>query len=143
MRSAAGGWKRPCTAREVPRRTGSTRSNIYRESQTRAFFTTLLQKLPVWCTVTKQFYEQLAKEWKIKCTHMRVLNRIVRIHPRRGITMEPDPRHAEILSRDLDGKSGRAGVSGINHRRGRALVCISRQRLGRTEEHVDPHPVGA
>ena len=39
--------------------------------------------------------------------HMRVLNRIVRIHPRRGITIEPDPRHAEILIRDLDGDSGR------------------------------------
>ena len=38
---------------------------------------------------------------------MRVLNRIVRIHPRRGITIEPDPRHAEILIRDLDGDSGR------------------------------------
>ena len=38
---------------------------------------------------------------------MRVLNRIVRIHPRRGITVEPDPRHAEILIRDLDGDSGR------------------------------------
>ena len=66
----------------------------------------------------KQFKEQLAKEWKIKYTHiceaehlgkhMRVLNRIVRIHPRQGITIEPDPRHAEILIRDLDGKSGRA-----------------------------------
>ena len=66
----------------------------------------------------KQFNEQLAKEWKIKYTHMgeaehlgkhmRVLNRIVRIHPRRGITIEPDPRHAEILIRDLDGESGRA-----------------------------------
>ena len=65
----------------------------------------------------KQFKEQLAKEWKIKHTHigeaehlgkhMRVLNRIVRIHPRRGITIEPDPRHAEILIRDLDGDSGR------------------------------------
>ena len=39
---------------------------------------------------------------------MWVLNRIVRIHPRQGITIEPDPRHAEILIRDLDGKSGRA-----------------------------------
>ena len=38
---------------------------------------------------------------------MRVLNRIVRIHPRRGITIEPDSRHAEILIRDLDGDSGR------------------------------------
>ena len=38
---------------------------------------------------------------------MRVLNRIVRIHPRRGITIEPDRRHAEILIRDLDGDSGR------------------------------------
>ena len=38
---------------------------------------------------------------------MRVLNRIVRIHPRRGITIEPDPRYAEILIRDLDGDSGR------------------------------------
>ena len=66
----------------------------------------------------RQFNEQLAKEWKVKYTHigeaghlgkhMRVLNRIVRIHPRRGITIEPDPRHAEILIRDLDGKSGRA-----------------------------------
>ena len=65
----------------------------------------------------KQFKEQLAEEWKIKHTHigeaehlgkhMRVLNRIVRIHPRRGITIEPDPRHAEILIRDLDGDSGR------------------------------------
>ena len=65
----------------------------------------------------KQFKEELAKEWKIKHTHiceaehfgkhMRVLNRIVRIHPRRGITIEPDPRHAEILIRDLDGDSGR------------------------------------
>ena len=35
------------------------------------------------------------------------LNRIVRIHPRRGITIEPDPRHAEILIRDLDGDSSR------------------------------------
>ena len=66
----------------------------------------------------KQFNEQLAKEWKLKYTHigeamhlgkhMRVQNRIVRIHPRRGITIEPDPRHAEILIRDLEGKSGRA-----------------------------------
>ena len=65
----------------------------------------------------KQFKEQLAKKWKIKHTHigeaehlgkhMRVLNRIVRIHPRRGITIEPDPRHAEILIRDLEGDSGR------------------------------------
>ena len=64
-----------------------------------------------------QFKEQLAEEWKIKYTHigeaehlgkhMRVLNRIVRIHPRRGITIEPDPSHAEILIRDLDGDSGR------------------------------------
>ena len=38
---------------------------------------------------------------------MRVLNRIVRIHPRLGITIEPDPKHAEILIRDLDGDSGR------------------------------------
>ena len=38
---------------------------------------------------------------------MRVLNRIVRTHPRRGITIEPDPRHAEILIRELDGDSGR------------------------------------
>ena len=38
---------------------------------------------------------------------MRVLNRIVPIHPRRGITIEPDPRHAEILIRDLNGDSGR------------------------------------
>ena len=59
MRNAAGGWQRPCTAREVPRRTGSTKSNgeccrldICRESRTRACFTTLLQKLHVWCTVT-------------------------------------------------------------------------------------------
>ena len=35
-------------------------------------------------------------------------DRIVRSHPRRGITIQPDPRHAEILIRDLDGKSGRA-----------------------------------
>ena len=44
-------------------------------------------------SAVKQFNEQLAKEWKIKYTHigeaehlgkqMRVLNRIVRIHPRR------------------------------------------------------------
>ena len=63
-----------------------------------------------------QFKEQLAEEWKIKDTHigeaehlgkyMRVLNRIVRIHPSLGITMEPDP-HAEIQIRDLDGESGR------------------------------------
>ena len=63
-RSAAGGWKRPCTAREVPRRTGSTRSNgeccrldICRESRTRACFTTLLQKLHVWCTVTTSWLQ--------------------------------------------------------------------------------------
>ena len=66
----------------------------------------------------KQFNEQLAKEWKKKNTHigeaehlgkhMRVMNRIVRIHPRRGITTELDPRHAEILIRDLDVKSCRA-----------------------------------
>ena len=29
-----------------------------------------------------------------------VLNRIVRWHPRKGITYEVDPRHAEIISRD-------------------------------------------
>ena len=28
----------------------------------------------------------------------RVLNRIVRWHPRKGITYEADPRHAEIIS---------------------------------------------
>ena len=65
----------------------------------------------------KQFKDQLAMEWKIKSTHigeaehfgkhMRVLNRIIRVHPRQGITIEPDPRHAEILIRDLDGDSGR------------------------------------
>ena len=37
---------------------------------------------------------------------MRVLHRIVRILPRR-ITIEPDPRHGEILIRDLDGDSSR------------------------------------
>ena len=42
---------------------------------------------------------------------MRVLNRIVRIHPRRGITIEPDPRHAEILIRDLNGDSGRLATT--------------------------------
>ena len=65
----------------------------------------------------KQFKEQLAKDWKVKHTHigeaehlgkhMRVLNRIVRVHPRQGITIEPDPRHAEILIKELDGDSGR------------------------------------
>ena len=51
MRNAAGGWKRPCTVREVPRRIGSTRSNgecfrldICRESRTRGYFTTFPQK---------------------------------------------------------------------------------------------------
>ena len=77
----------------------------------------------------KHFNEQLAKEWKIKYTHigeaehlgkhMRVLDRIVRSHPRRGITIELDPRHAEILiSDDTDDEGQRQGVSGINHRRG-------------------------
>ena len=61
----------------------------------------------------KQFKEQLAKEWKIKYTHIGEAehlgkHRIVRIHPRRGITIELDPRYAEILIRDLDGKSGKA-----------------------------------
>ena len=65
----------------------------------------------------KQFKEQLAKDWKVKHTHigeaehlgkhMRVLNRIIRVHPRQGITKEPDPRHAEILIKELDGDSGR------------------------------------
>ena len=65
----------------------------------------------------KQFKEQLAKDWKVKHTHigeaehlgkhMRVLNRIIRVHPRQGITIEPDPRHAEILIKELDGESGR------------------------------------
>ena len=65
----------------------------------------------------KQFKEHLAKDWKVKHTHigeaehlgkhMRVLNRIIRVHPRRGITIEPDPRHAEILIKELDGDSGR------------------------------------
>ena len=30
----------------------------------------------------------------------RVLNRIERWHPRKGITHEADPRHAEIIRRD-------------------------------------------
>ena len=30
----------------------------------------------------------------------RVLNRIVRWHPRKGITYEAGPKHAEIISRD-------------------------------------------
>ena len=65
----------------------------------------------------KQFKDQLAMEWKIKSTHigeaehlgkhMRVLNRIIRVHPRQGITIEHDPRHAEIQIRHLDGDSGR------------------------------------
>ena len=65
----------------------------------------------------KQFKEQLAKDWKVKHTHigeaehlgkhMRVLNRIIRVHPRRGLTIEPDPRHAEILIKELDADSGR------------------------------------
>ena len=65
----------------------------------------------------KQFKEQLAKDWKVKHTHigeaehlgkhMRVLHRIIRVHPRQGISIEPDPRHAEILIKELDGDSGR------------------------------------
>ena len=38
---------------------------------------------------------------------MRVLNRIIRVHPRQGITIEPDPRDAEILIGDFDGDSHR------------------------------------
>ena len=59
----------------------------------------------------------MPKDQKVKHTHigeaehlgkhMRVLNRIIRVHPRRGITIEPDPRHAEILIKELDGDSGR------------------------------------
>ena len=105
MRSAAGGWKKTCTVREVPRKTGSTRSNgeccrsdICRESRTRACFYNPSSEVA--CLVhgddflaageesaLKQFKEQLAEEWKIKYTHigeaehlgkhMRVLNRIV------------------------------------------------------------------
>ena len=55
-RNAVGSWKRPCTAREVLHKIGSMRSNgkccqlgIYRESQTRAYFTTPVLKLHVWC----------------------------------------------------------------------------------------------
>ena len=42
---------------------------------------------------------------------MRVLNRIIRVHSRQGITIEPDPRHAEILIRELDGDSGRLATT--------------------------------
>ena len=38
-------------------------------------------------------HDDLAKE-------ARVLERIVRWHPRKGITYEADPRHAEIISCD-------------------------------------------
>ena len=46
----------------------------------------------------------LKKKFETKMTMMakeaRVLNRIVRWHPRKGITFEADPRHAEFISRD-------------------------------------------
>ena len=127
--------ERPCTAREVPRR--DWQHEIKRRMLSIGYLQGKSNPClfcnpssEVACLVhgddllaageesaLKQFKEHLAKEWMIKYTHigeaehlgkhMRVLNRIVRIHPRRGITLEPDPRHAEILIRDLDGDSGR------------------------------------
>ncbi len=53
----------------------------------------------------------LAMAWKIKSNlvgedkdldkQLRVLNRIVRWKPGIGLTYEPDPRHAEILIREM------------------------------------------
>ena len=40
-----------------------------------------------------------------KAMEARVLNRIVRWHPRKGITYEADPRHAETISRDTGAES--------------------------------------
>ena len=61
--------------------------------------------------------EMLQAQYSIKTTiigeaahlkkELRVLNRIVRWHPGQGVTYEADPRHAEILARDLKGNLGK------------------------------------
>ena len=85
----------------------------------------------------KQFREQLAKEWKIKHTHigeaehlgkhMRVLNRIVRIHPRRGITIEPDPRHGWRFRQTRDDTDDKRQYQGI---RGNQTQKMSTRKQG-------------
>ena len=70
---------------------------------------------------------------------MRVLYRIVRIHPRRGITIEPDPRHAEILIRDLDGESGRAVTTPMTKDNAKESVeSITRGGLRESKEQEGP-----
>ena len=55
----------------------------------------------------------------------RVLNRIVRWHPRKGITYEADPRHTELISRDTGADAQDHLNTGCERNRTRSVKSTS------------------